>query len=90
MNRQASKMPMAASVLAALFGAGSLKLGMAFEMASTPVKAELPDAKARRRRNSEMPATGVPTGVCSPSGTCPVAIWNKPTPIMMNKARTNR
>ena len=29
-----------------LFGAGSLKFGIAFEIASTPVKAELPDANA--------------------------------------------
>ncbi len=33
----ASNTPIAISVLAALLGAGSLKLGIAFEMASTPV-----------------------------------------------------
>ncbi|MNO06536.1 hypothetical protein D3C81_2283460 [compost metagenome] len=53
---------MAANVLAALLGAGLLKLGMAFEIASTPVKAELPEAKARRSRNSVKPATGEPIG----------------------------
>ncbi|MNE75992.1 hypothetical protein D3C80_1722000 [compost metagenome] len=54
---------MAASVLAALFGAGALKLGMALEMASTPVKAELPDENAFSSRNRLIPATGVPIGV---------------------------
>ena len=34
------------NVLAALLGAGSLKLGIAFDIASTPVKAELPEANA--------------------------------------------
>ena len=38
--------PLQAMFFAALFGAGSLKFGIAFEIASTPVKAELPDANA--------------------------------------------
>ena len=50
--------------MAALRGAGSLKFGMALEIASTPVKAELPDANALSSKNKEMPATGVPIGVC--------------------------
>ena len=38
--------PLQAMFLQRLFGAGSLKFGIAFEIASTPVKAELPDANA--------------------------------------------
>ncbi|MMZ67538.1 hypothetical protein D1872_301300 [compost metagenome] len=59
-NSRANKIPIAASVLEALTGAGSLKLGIALDIASTPVSAELPDANARRSRNSVNPATGVP------------------------------
>ncbi|MNJ63848.1 hypothetical protein D3C77_597730 [compost metagenome] len=73
-KRIASRAPIASSVFAALFGAGSLKFGMALEMASTPVKAELPEAKARRSRNSVMPATGVPTGTCKFGEAWPAAI----------------
>ena len=77
-------------MFSALFGAGFLNLGMALEIASIPVSAELPDANARKRRNNNIPAIGVPTGVCRFAGTCPVKILNIPTPIKMNKARTNK
>ncbi|MNC68285.1 hypothetical protein D3C81_1804050 [compost metagenome] len=59
-NNKANSIPIAASVLEALTGAGSLKFGIALDIASTPVKAELPDANALRSRNSDNPATGVP------------------------------
>ena len=41
------------SVMPALWLRGCLKAGMPFEMASTPVKALVPLAKARRIRKSE-------------------------------------
>ncbi|MNI88921.1 hypothetical protein D3C73_1462620 [compost metagenome] len=81
---------MAASVLAALFGAGALKLGMALEMASTPVKAELPDENAFSSRNRLIPATGVPIGVWSSAGTSPDTTRNRPSPSIIKIARTNR
>ena len=62
------------NVLAALLGAGSLKLGIAFDIASTPVKAELPEANALNRINKLIPATGVPIGVCNSGETPPVRI----------------
>jgi hypothetical protein len=62
------------NVLAALFGAGSLKLGMALDMASTPVNAELPEANALKSINKLIPATGVPIGECNSGETSPVTI----------------
>lgn len=59
-NKIASSKPIATNVFEAFFGAGSLKFGIAFDMASTPVKAELPDEKALSNKNKEIPATGVP------------------------------
>ena len=56
--------PLQAMFLQRLFGAGSLKFGIAFEIASTPVKAELPDANALSNKNKLIPATGVPIGAC--------------------------
>ena len=47
---------------------------MAFEIASTPVKAELPDANALNRINKLIPATGVPIGACKLGETPPVTI----------------
>ncbi len=73
MNKTAKMAPIAKSVLAALFGAGFLKLGMALEIASTPVNAELPEANAFNKINRLIPATGVPIFGCSSAGTCPVA-----------------
>ncbi len=40
------------------------KVRIAFEIASTPVKAELPDANALSNKNKLIPATGVPIGAC--------------------------
>ena len=71
-NKIASKIPIIISVLAALFGAGSLKFGMALDMASTPVNAELPEANALNKINKLIPATGVPKGVCNSGATPPV------------------
>ncbi|MNR62540.1 hypothetical protein D3C85_1845950 [compost metagenome] len=55
---------MAINVLEAFCGAGALKFGIALDIASTPVNAELPEEKALNKMNKEMPATGVPRGVC--------------------------
>ena len=74
-NKTASKTPIIINVFAALLGAGSLKLGIAFDIASTPVKAELPEANALNRRNKLIPATGVPIGLCNSGETPPVTIW---------------
>ena len=41
---------------------GLLKFGIALEIASTPVNAELPDANALKVRKNYIPATGVPIG----------------------------
>jgi hypothetical protein len=68
----ASKIPIIINVLAAFFGAGSLKLGMAFDMASTPVKAELHEANDFNKINKLIPTTGVPIGVCNSGETPPV------------------
>ena len=50
--------PIIESVKAAFFSDGALKLGIAFDIASTPVNAEHPDEKAFNMRNKPMPATG--------------------------------
>ena len=47
---------------------------MALDIASTPVKAELPEANALKRINKLIPATGVPIGVCNSGETSPVRI----------------
>ena len=49
-KRIASNTPIITNVFAAFLGAGSLKFGMAFEIASTPVKAELPEANALNKK----------------------------------------
>ncbi|MNC54822.1 hypothetical protein D3C75_1043180 [compost metagenome] len=67
-----------------------MKLGIALDMASTPVSAELPEEKAFNSRNRLMPATGVPIGVCKSAGTLPFRTRNTPTPIRINKASTNK
>lgn len=46
-NRIAKIIPIATSVRTAFRAAGSLKFVTAFEIASTPVRAEHPDEKAR-------------------------------------------
>ena len=66
------------------------KVRIAFEIASTPVKAELPDANALSNKNKLIPATGVPIGVCKVGDTCPVKILYIPTPININSAKTNK
>ncbi|MNR57444.1 hypothetical protein D3C85_1782260 [compost metagenome] len=67
-----------------------MKLGIALDMASTPVSAELPEEKAFSSKNRLIPAIGVPIGVCKSAGTLPVRIRITPRPIRINKASTNR
>jgi|GEM_PF-5745208 len=81
---------MTANVFAALAGAGSLKFGTALDMASTPVKAEHPEAKAFSNKNREMPATGVPTDTSVSGGTAPVTILYRLVPISNNMAKMNK
>ncbi|MNR28713.1 hypothetical protein D3C85_1460500 [compost metagenome] len=51
MNIPARRIPIIMSVAAAFLSDGLRKLGIAFDIASTPVKAEQPELNAFSRRN---------------------------------------
>ena len=61
---------MMTSVWRACFHAGSLNAGTPFEMASTPVTAAPPEAKACSTSNSFTPSSS-PTPVAAPQWICP-------------------
>src|SRR4029079_18234930 len=65
-NRMASRTDMAVMVLAAFFDSGGLNAGTPLAMASTPVSATDPPAKALRRRST--PTSSVPNGTLSGAG----------------------
>ena len=71
------------SVRAAFFDCGRLKAVTPFEIASTPVSALDPDAKARR--TTKMLTAPVPAArgwLLTASGAAPVTIFQSPTPII--------
>ncbi|MNN69325.1 hypothetical protein D3C81_1851080 [compost metagenome] len=81
--------PIIIRVLAAFFSAGALKFGMAFDTASTPVRAEQPELKALSKRNKLTFETAAPisgTLACAP----PVAYLNTPAMINTKIDTTNR
>ena len=79
-------------VFAAFFASGGLKAGTPLAIASTPVRATEPLAKARRIR--KIPSGSVPNGTAfgwRGSGCAsPVAMWYTPTPTMTSASPTNR
>ncbi len=60
MKRTPSRIAIVSIVLAAFFASGGLKAGTPLAIASTPVRATEPAAKARRRRM--IPSAWVPSG----------------------------
>ncbi len=85
-------MAIAVIVLAAFFASGGLKAGTPLAMASTPVSATDPPAKALSR--SRMPMVSVPNGTASDSGgtgtTVPVRMWKTPSATIARARTTNR
>jgi hypothetical protein len=59
MNMTPRRIAIHVSVVAALRDSGFLKAGIPFEIASTPVSAEQPEAKARKKRNTLTVSTTV-------------------------------
>ena len=92
MKMTPNRIAIASIVLPAFFDSGGLKAGTPFAIASTPVKATEPLAKARRI--STMPSVCVPSLTASVwwgSGvTEPVAMWNRPEATMTSAMVTNR
>ncbi|MNC44690.1 hypothetical protein D3C75_936070 [compost metagenome] len=88
-NMEPRIMPISASVAAAFFSAGALKLGMALDTASTPVSAEQPELNAFSSRNRDMPETSRPNSAGA-ACTSPVATRKRPTMIIRKMPATNR
>ena len=82
---------MTVSVLAAFFGSGGLKAGTPLAIASTPVSATDPPAKAFRSRNklSVSVAPGTSASGWAIGWTVPVTMWMSPTPTI-SRARTTK
>src|SRR3954469_4783984 len=91
-NRIANRMAIAVIVSAAFFDSGGLKAGTPLAIASTPVNATDPPAKALSSRRT--PSVWVPNGTASGSGgtgvTVPVTMWKAPTATMVRASPTNR
>ena len=69
------------SVRAAFFDCGRRKAVTPFEIASTPVSAADPDAKARKTRNTPtVPVPAASTCVLAACGALPVTTFQSPTP----------
>ena len=72
---------MIVKVAAAFFARGFLKNGTALLIASTPVKEEEPDEKARKIKATDTPGTTAPGSAVAFNGCAPVTILYKPTTI---------
>src|ERR1700694_585051 len=82
-NRLIAKPAMITSVCAAFFDCGRRKAETPFEIASTPVSAAEPDAKARRTRKTPTdPVPAASTCVLAACGAPPVATFQRPTPTI--------
>jgi hypothetical protein len=83
---------MASIVLAAFFDSGGLKAGTPLAIASTPVSATEPLAKARRMSTIPSSSVPVPTACAwrTIGVTVPVAMWAKPDPMMTSASVTKR
>ena len=83
---------MAIIVFAALTGSGGLKAGTPFEIASVPVSATAPKAKARRIRKMDStsnPSGGVSTtGVGNDAAGSPEATATRPMAMMASAPTT--
>ena len=93
MNSTPSSTAMVSIVLAAFFASGGLKAGTPLAIASTPVRATDPAAKARRTRM--IPRAWVPNGTSSSAGGAltgpwPEAIRAIPKPIISRVMPTNK
>ncbi len=90
MNRIPSRIATAVSVVAAFFASGGLNAGTPLAMASVPVSATDPDAKARRISSTPSGSSGFGAPgrgdgglACSPSTTAryiPIAIMSSAEP----------
>ena len=92
MNMVTAMIPMIPRVAAALCAFGGRKAWTPSAMASTPVRALAPEAKARKISNSDTPATsGVSTApdemACGQAST---AQRTRPVPRVMPTIATNR
>src|SRR6186997_2485398 len=82
--------PITPSVRAAFFDFGGLNALTPFEIASTPVRAEAPDAKARRTTSSVTAPTPTVVGsVTCACGQAPVAHFPTPTATRTYMTATN-
>ena len=94
MNRMARTPAITSSVAAAFFDSGGLNAGTPVAMASVPVSATAPDAKARRSRNSETaPAVSAVAATTSGGGAwCSprTMIRYAPIAIIANALNMNR
>ena len=92
MKMTPSRTAIASIVLPAFLDSGGLNAGTPLAMASTPVRATEPLAKARRM--STTPSVCVPSETASAwwgSGVAvPVAMWNRPDATMNRAIVTNR
>ncbi|GAA3023884.1 hypothetical protein GCM10020229_39020 [Kitasatospora albolonga] len=97
-NITTAMMPMAAMVVAAFLDFGARKAGTPLEIASTPVSAVQPEAKARRPSSSRaipasasLPCSGViPYPALAATGASPKASRTRPVAIISSMAPMNR